>query len=132
MATLIPKAIDLDDVFAREMEDPEFRAEWERLAAARAIADLVELNRMRKGLTQTALARLAGVSQPVIDRIESGEHSPTIETLIKLANALDVELMVGIAPASHKQPLISRSPKGATHSTEVTAALGAHLVVAAR
>ncbi len=77
----------------REMQDPEFRAEWERSAPARALADIIGDNRLRKGLTQTALARLVGVSQPVIARIEAHEHTPTIETLIKLAIALDIELL---------------------------------------
>ena len=123
--------INVDDLLARDLEDAEFRAEWERLAAARAVAELIATSRELKGMTQTALARAIGVRQPVIARIESGEHEPTIETLIKLANALDIELMVGITPASRTTSSIAMRPKGAKVAEEVVAALGARLVVAA-
>lgn len=116
---------------ATKLEDPEFRAEWERLAAARAVAEIVATNRERKGLTQTALARAIGVRQPVIARIESGDHVPTIETLIKIASALDIEIMVGIAPSTRSEPTIAGKPAGATDAEEVTAALGSRLVIAA-
>jgi ribosome-binding protein aMBF1 (putative translation factor) len=123
--------ITLRELLAKKLQDPEFRAEWERTAVARAVSEIVLINRERKGLTQSALARAIGVRQPVIARIESGEHVPTIETLIKLANALDIELMVGIAPASRTTPSIAKRPKGAKVAEEVIASLGARLVVAA-
>jgi ribosome-binding protein aMBF1 (putative translation factor) len=123
--------VTFEELLARKLQDPEFRAEWERLAVARAVSEIVVMHRERKGLTQSALARAIGVRQPVIARIESGEHVPTIETLIKLANALDIELMVGIAPASRSTPSIARKPKGAKVAEEVVASLGARLVVAA-
>jgi len=119
------------DLLAKKLQDPEFRAEWERLAAARAVAEMVAENRERKGLTQTALARTIGVRQPVVARIESGEHVPTIETLIKIANALDIEIMLGIAPSSRAEPSIARPPSGARTVEEVTASFGSRLIVAA-
>ena len=123
--------ITFRELLAEQLEDPEFRAEWERLAAARAVAEIVATNRERKGLTQTALARAIGVRQPVIARIESGDHVPTIETLIKIASALDIEIMVGIAPSTKSEPTIAGKPAGATDAEEVTATLGSRLVVAA-
>lgn len=55
---------------------------------------LPELNeikgrRMNLGLTQTQLARLAGVSQSLIAKIESGTLIPSYENAKKLLNALD-------------------------------------------
>lgn len=130
MARPMSDLVDARDLLARDLQDPEFRAEWERLAAARAVADVVATNRQRKGITQTALARAIGVRQPVIARVESGEHVPTIETLIKIASALDIEIMVGIAPSTRREPTIAARPVGATDAEEVTAALGSRLVVA--
>ena len=130
MARPMSDLVDARDLLARDLQDPEFRAEWERLAAARAVADVVATNRQRKGITQTALARAIGVRQPVIARVESGEHVPTIETLIKIASALDIEIMVGIAPSTRSEPTIAARPAGATDAEEVTAALGSRLVVA--
>ena len=130
MARPMSDLVDARDLLARDLQDPEFRAEWERTAAARAVSEIVLINRVRKGLTQTALARAIGVRQPVIARVESGEHVPTIETLIKIASALDIEIMVGISPSTRSAPTIAARPAGATDAEEVTAALGSRLVVA--
>ena len=130
MARSMSELIDADDLLERDLQDPEFRAEWERLAAARAVSEAVVVNRTRKGMTQTALARAIGVRQPVVARIESGEHVPTIETLIKIANALDIEIMVAIAPSSRSEPSIAKKPRGAKTVEEVTASLGSRLIVA--
>ncbi len=50
-----------------------------------------ELRRLRKkaGLSQRELARLAGVSQSLIAKIEKGEVNPRISTLIKILRVLD-------------------------------------------
>jgi DNA-binding XRE family transcriptional regulator len=49
--------------------------------------DLVS-DRIRRGWTQTELARRSGVRLETIGRIESGKHVPRQETLIKLDRAL--------------------------------------------
>lgn len=46
--------------------------------------------RNKKGLTQENLAELINVSSFYISRLESGGKSPSVETLIKLSNTLDV------------------------------------------
>lgn len=48
--------------------------------------------RKEKGLSQKALADLTNLKQPAIARIESGAHSPQLNTLIKLADALELRL----------------------------------------
>ncbi|MBI2145320.1 CBS domain-containing protein [Candidatus Woesearchaeota archaeon] len=52
--------------------------------------DLPEVKRLRKkhNLTQTALAKLAGVSQSLIAKIESGRVDPTYSNAKKLLEAL--------------------------------------------
>src|SRR5262245_46797935 len=44
--------------------------------------------RVAAGLSQAALARRAGVSQPMIAKLEHPDYNPTIETLEKVAAAL--------------------------------------------
>jgi ribosome-binding protein aMBF1 (putative translation factor) len=44
--------------------------------------------RRQKGLTQTGLAKLTGIGQADISRIESGRANPTVGTLVTLAHAL--------------------------------------------
>ncbi|MBI4239080.1 MAG: helix-turn-helix transcriptional regulator [Deltaproteobacteria bacterium] len=46
------------------------------------------------GLTQQELARKAGTSQPTIAMYESGEKSPSMSTLQRLAASLGLELVV--------------------------------------
>lgn len=49
--------------------------------------------REKKGLSQEKLARLANVSNNTMVNIESGKQTnPTIETVSKIAKALDVEI----------------------------------------
>ena len=48
--------------------------------------------RMRKGLSQRALARLSKISQVTIARIETGVYDPRLSTLRKLAKALKVKV----------------------------------------
>jgi len=49
--------------------------------------DLIN-DRIRRGWTQTELARRSGVRLETISRIESGKHIPRRETLLKLDRAL--------------------------------------------
>ncbi len=47
--------------------------------------------REQKGLTQEKLARLADVSNNTVIKIEAGKNqNPTLETLKRLAKALDI------------------------------------------
>jgi transcriptional regulator with XRE-family HTH domain len=45
-----------------------------------------------RGLSQNELAAKSGISSKYLSRIEVGLHFPSIDTLIKLAEALNVEL----------------------------------------
>ncbi len=96
-----PIGIDVRDLLAKELEDPEFRAEWERSAPARAVANRLIAYRGEHNLTQTALARKLGVSQPAVARLEIGEHVPTLPTLIRIAKALGIEILIDIKPSEH-------------------------------
>lgn len=55
-----------------------------------------EVQRLRQkvGVTQEALARAAGTSQPTIAAYESGRKSPTLATLRRLATSAGMELWV--------------------------------------
>lgn len=56
------------------------------------IAFNIKVERMRKNLTQFQLAEMIEVHEKYIGKIESGKQNLTIKTLIKLANALGVQL----------------------------------------
>jgi len=53
-----------------------------------SIARDIVRERRASGLTRQALAKLAGVRQETISRLESGKHSPTARTIGKIEDAL--------------------------------------------
>jgi transcriptional regulator with XRE-family HTH domain len=55
---------------------------------------LVALARQDAGLTQRELARLAGVTQSTIGRIEAGTESPRLDTLERILAGAGVEMRV--------------------------------------
>ncbi|MBX3248300.1 MAG: helix-turn-helix transcriptional regulator [Myxococcales bacterium] len=46
--------------------------------------------RLEAGLTQAELARRTGIHRPNIARVEAGRHTPSLETLTRLATAIGV------------------------------------------
>ena len=62
------------------------------------IADQVVAQRTAKNLSQRELAELVGTTQSAIARLEAGGRPPRIDTLLKIAEALDCELSVELRP----------------------------------
>lgn len=63
-----------------------------------SLGDKIRAWRQKKGLTQQKLALQAGLETPHYSRIERDLHSPTMDTLDKIATALEittVELIQG-------------------------------------
>jgi DNA-binding XRE family transcriptional regulator len=56
--------------------------------AQASIARSIVQERRQLGLTQMELARLAGVRQETICRLESGKHAPVVRTVEKIDRAL--------------------------------------------
>jgi len=58
------------------------------------IAGQVADRRKDRGLSQADLAKLVGTTQSAIARLESGGRPPRIDTLLRIANALDADLHI--------------------------------------
>lgn len=54
--------------------------------------------RKLKGLTQAEVAERAGISRTNVSRFESGEYNPTLEMMVKLATAMDLDISVTLKP----------------------------------
>jgi DNA-binding XRE family transcriptional regulator len=65
------------------------------------IADQVAARRKDLGLSQAELAELVGTTQSAIARLESGGRPPRIDTLLRIADALDCELQVDLRPRTN-------------------------------
>ena len=85
-------------IAADELTDPEIRREHDRTALAHAVAMRVIGYRVEHGLSQTGLARLLGMHQPAVARLEAGDHEPSLATLSRLAKVLGVEFHIDITP----------------------------------
>jgi transcriptional regulator with XRE-family HTH domain len=64
------------------------------------VAEEVAEQRKAQGLSQKELAELTGTTQSAIARLESGGRPPRIDTLLRIAEALDCDLAVELRPRS--------------------------------
>lgn len=128
--TRLPKGAKThEQVLASQLAaDPEFAAEWARLAPARALAAALIGFRADNELSQRELAGMLGVSQPRVVELESGEKNPQIETLLKIAAATGLEFAIDIAPAGREPKLVGKAIRDAP----AYAYAGAAMLVAAR
>jgi transcriptional regulator with XRE-family HTH domain len=84
--------------------DPDVKTPEYRVAYNQARRDLMLGMRVRElreaaGLSQSELARRTGTRQPNIARLEAGGGIPRLDTLARIAGALDMELEVSFRPA---------------------------------
>ena len=84
----------------RAARSPEYRTHQAAWAGCREIAWLLIKYRMDKGLSQQQLADLVGTSNSQISRIESGRHRTNLDTLSRIAHALDLRLVLGFESTS--------------------------------
>ena len=63
-----------------------------------AIAHDVAERRQELGYSQRELAELVGTTQSAIARLERGGRPPRIDTLLRIADALDCDLAVELRP----------------------------------
>lgn len=104
----ISKMPTLDAVLDEELQDPEFRREWERTALARAVAVDVVRYRSTNNLSQRKLAERLGWKPAQVARLEQGEHSPSIETLLHLSRRLGLRFALSIGPTNDPSGLRTR------------------------
>lgn len=97
-----------DELIAEQMTDPAFRSEWERTAVARAVALRLLRYRSERELSQRDLAMLLDMEQPQVARLERGDVNPTLETLMRLAGALDIEFTIDVRPTARKARLVTK------------------------
>ena len=85
---------DLQNYLQKQLQDPEFAAEYEKLRPEYEAIRAIIGARAERNMTQEDLAAITGIRKSNIDRIESGISSPTIDTLARLAAGLGKRLKI--------------------------------------
>lgn len=65
-----------------------------RKIGAVRLGEEIRKQRKRFGISQASLSLKTGIHRPNISRLEAGKHLPTLDTLRRVAEALDVSPMV--------------------------------------
>ena len=89
---------DFKDFKAKLLGKPDIRKEYEALKPKYEIIQAIIARRNELSISQRELARLAGMHQPAICRLERGDHDVKIGTLFKVASVLDMDFNVSIKP----------------------------------
>ncbi len=85
---------DLERYLSKQMDGPEFQAEWEAIQPEMAIAQAVIDARVATGMTQQQLAEATGIAQGDISKLERGSGNPSVRTLRRLAAGMGKRLKI--------------------------------------
>ncbi len=59
---------------------------------SKIVGEVIAEFRKKKGISQEVISGLADIGRTHLSAIERGERKPTLETLYKIANALNVKM----------------------------------------
>ncbi|WP_225992936.1 helix-turn-helix domain-containing protein [Actinomadura rudentiformis] len=82
------------------------------------IAASIRRERERAGLSQTELARRAGIAKSTMSQLESGAGNPSVETLWALGVALDIPFSRLVEPPRRNVQVIRAGEGPVTHSEQ--------------
>ena len=85
---------DFRKYLEKQLQNPDFKAEWDALEPELSIMQAVIDERKESGLTQQQLAERTGISQADISKLENGNANPSLKTLQRLASAMDKKLKI--------------------------------------
>ena len=85
---------DFERYLEKQLEDPEFKKEYDALEPEFAIIKAIIDARAESGLTQKELSERTGIAQSDISKLENGNANPSIRTLKRLANAMGKTLKI--------------------------------------
>ena len=89
---------DIKTLLAEKFQDRDFEQQFHGINAFFRLADELLLLRKKRKMTQQELAEKAGTTQAVISRLENASVMPSMETIIKIADALGAAVDVRLIP----------------------------------
>lgn len=91
---------DFQKYLEEQLQDPEFKKEWETSESEREFTKSLIEARNRGHITQKQLSELTGIAQSDISKIETGNANPTVSVLQRLAEGLNSKLIITFVPKS--------------------------------
>ena len=85
------------------LADPDVQQAYQDLAPRFSVVRQLIALREQHGWTQRELADRAGMKQPQLARLETGQVEPKLDTLQRLAEAMGCRVRVSFEPAEHAQ-----------------------------
>lgn len=94
-----PVRYDVEVAIRKDLENEEFRKEYEALEPKYALIRELLAARKQSGMTQEAVANKIGTTKSAISRLEAGsKHALSITTLRKYAEAVGCDLVIRLEP----------------------------------
>ena len=87
-----------DDFLAEQLQDEEFRKEYEELQPELQVIRAMIDARTSQNLTQKELAERTGINQTDICKLERGTRNPSLKLLKRLAEGMDMVLRIEFIP----------------------------------
>ena len=92
-------SVDFSDYLNEQLQDEDFRREYEVAEFEYALSQAVIQAREAEGLTQRQLAKKAGIKPSDLRRIEDNQIAPSLEMLQQLARGMGKKLRLEFQPS---------------------------------
>lgn len=93
---------DFKKYLNKQLENPEFKKEWDALEPEFNMIQAMIDARKNCNMTQKELAERTGIDQSDISKIETGNANPSLSTLKRLAEGMDMVLRLEFVPKRAK------------------------------
>ena len=91
-----------EDFEAELLSRPGIRKKYDALKPKYEMIQKLIERRNQLSISQTRLAKTIGTKQPAISRLEKGDYNITLDTFFRIANALDLEVLLQVRSDSEK------------------------------
>jgi transcriptional regulator with XRE-family HTH domain len=95
---------DVLDFLAEAADEDRSSVEYRLQAHVLDVSERVHARIRQLGISQAEVARRMGVSRPMITKLLTGDSNFQLRTLLRLADALDMDLMVDLVPEGFRLP----------------------------
>jgi DNA-binding XRE family transcriptional regulator len=89
-----------ETLLKKQLKNNEVKLHFDQVQFYLQVARIISELRAKAELSQSELAKRADVSQPMIARLEKGDHrrTPTFDTIYRILKALGYRMTISIKP----------------------------------